>query len=72
MNPDISFTVDIAGILALLSVVWGFAKMSQKMDTLSATVAEVGHEIGKIVGVLAELSERVSVLEDRGNRGRGR
>lgn len=72
MSDNISFTIDIAGILALLSVVWGFAKMSQKMDTLSATVSEVGREIGKIVGVLAELSERVSVLEDRGNRGRGR
>lgn len=70
MNENISFTIDIAGILALLSVVWGFAKMSQKMDTLSATVHEVGTEIGKIVGVLAELSERVSVLEDRSARRR--
>lgn len=69
---NVSFTIDVAGILALLSVVWGFAKMSQKMDTLSLTVQHVGDEIGKIVGVLAELSERVSVLEDRGNRGRGR
>ncbi len=68
MSPDFSFTLDITGILALLGVIWGFAKMSSKLDTLSLTVQSVGTEIGKIVGVLAELSERVSVLEDRSDR----
>lgn len=68
MSPDFSFTLDITGILALLGVIWGFAKMSSKLDTLSLTVQGVGTEIGKIVGVLAELSERVSVLEDRSDR----
>lgn len=70
MSPDFSFTLDITGILALIGVIWGFGKMSAKLDTLSATVKEVGTEIGKIVGVLAELSERVSVLEDRSQRRR--
>lgn len=68
MSPDFSFTLDITGILALLGVIWGFAKMSGKLDMLSETVQGVGTEIGKIVGVLAELSERVSVLEDRSDR----
>ena len=71
MSPDFSFTLDITGILALIGVIWGFGKMSGKLDNLSATVTDVGTEIGKIVGVLAELSERVSVLEDRSDR-RGR
>lgn len=70
MSPDFSFTLDITGILALIGVIWGFGKMSAKLDTLSATVKEVGAEIGKIVGVLAELSERVSILEDRSDRRR--
>lgn len=70
MTPDFTFTIDIAGILALAGVIWGFAKMSAKLDTLSETVSGVGKEIGKIVGVLADLSERVTVLEDRSDRRR--
>lgn len=70
MNGDVtSITLNITEILAILALVWGLGKMSQKLDTLATSVDKVTTEVAKIADVLSAVMGRVSVLEDRDERG---
>lgn len=77
MNPDINFTLDITGILALASLVWGFLKMAAKLDNVVGGLTEVreglrdiGQQLADIVHDLAEHQERLGILEERSGRRR--
>lgn len=68
MGDATSITLNVTEILALLAIVWGLGKMSQKLDGVVTAVESVTHEVSKIVSALAGVMERVGILEDRDDR----
>ena len=68
MNPDFRLTLDIGQLVLLGGVIWGLARMSNTVETLTGVSRNLVKELKEVSDSLANLTGRVLVLEDRTKR----
>jgi hypothetical protein len=68
VTPEFKVTLDIAQLIMLGALVWGLARMSAALDGVREVTAKLTAGLERVVTGMADLSGRVRVLEDRGQR----
>jgi X-X-X-Leu-X-X-Gly heptad repeat protein len=68
VTPEFKVTLDIAQLIMLGALVWGLARMSAAVDSLRDATGKLTTGLEQVVNGMADLSGRVRVLEDRGQR----
>jgi len=63
MYDATGITLNVTEILALLALVWGLGRMSQKLDGAIASVTDLVSEVRTLATGLAEVAGRVGILE---------
>ena len=65
---ELSFTVNLAQLFMLGGCIWGLARMSTNLSTLTLVSDQLVKGLKAVETALAVLAGRVGILEDRSRR----